>query len=100
MTSLLPEGGRQRLRWFLKVNPGGAVEDLLTGTEAKGLFVEMLYVLHPCNVTMEQCEENELTDRPSAKPQPAEMDPAGPLIPGSSSREKTRSETNTSMARR
>jgi hypothetical protein len=43
MTSLLPEGTRQRLRWFLKVNPGGAVEDLLTGTEAKGLFVEMLY---------------------------------------------------------
>lgn len=52
MTSLLPEGGRQRLRWFLKVNPGGAVEDLLTGTEAKGLFVEMLYVLYPFNVTM------------------------------------------------
>jgi len=44
MTSLLPEGGRQRLRWFLKVKTGGAVEDLLTGTEANGLFVEMLYI--------------------------------------------------------
>ena len=47
MTSLIPEGTRQRLWWFLKVNPGGAVEDLLTGTEAKGLFIEMLYVAVP-----------------------------------------------------
>ena len=42
MTSLLPDGTRQKLRWFLKVKPGGAVEDLLTGTESQGLFVEML----------------------------------------------------------
>lgn len=50
MTSLIPEGTRQRLRWFLKVNPGGSVEDLLTGTEAKGLFVEMLYVPLPLSL--------------------------------------------------
>ena len=45
MTSLLPDNGRQRLRWFLRVKPGGIVEDLLTGTEASGLFVELLCVL-------------------------------------------------------
>lgn len=44
MTSLIPDGSRQKLRWFLKVKPGGDVEDLLTGTEANGLFLEMLYV--------------------------------------------------------
>jgi len=42
MTSLFPDGPRQRLRWFLKVHPGGSVEDLLTGTSANGLFIEML----------------------------------------------------------
>jgi hypothetical protein len=42
MTSLVPDGARQRLRWFLKVKPGGTVEDLLTGTESSGLFVELL----------------------------------------------------------
>lgn len=42
MTSLIPDGTRMKLRWFLKVKPGGVVEDLLTGTEAQGLFVEML----------------------------------------------------------
>lgn len=42
MTSLIPEDGRQRLRWFLRVKPGGIIEDLLTGTEASGLFVELL----------------------------------------------------------
>lgn len=47
MTSLVPDGPRQKLRWFLKVKPGGAVEDLLTGTEANGLFVEMLSVHLP-----------------------------------------------------
>ena len=53
MTSLIPDGTRQKLRWFLKVKPGGSVEDLLTGTEAQGLFVEMLYVdlfLTPCPI--------------------------------------------------
>jgi hypothetical protein len=47
MTSLFPEGGGHRLRWFLKVNKGGTVQDLLTGTEANGLFVEMLYAFSP-----------------------------------------------------
>ena len=42
MTALIPEEGRQRLRWFLRVRPGGVVEDLLTGTVASGLFVELL----------------------------------------------------------
>lgn len=41
-TSLVPDAGRQRLRWFLKVKPGGAVVDVLTGTESSGLFVELL----------------------------------------------------------
>lgn len=41
-TSLVPDGGRQKLRWFLKVKTGGIVEDLLTGTETSGLFVELL----------------------------------------------------------
>ncbi|KAK1927856.1 hypothetical protein DB88DRAFT_479560 [Papiliotrema laurentii] len=42
MTSLIPDNGRQKLRWFIRVRPGGIVEDLLTGTEASGLFVELL----------------------------------------------------------
>lgn len=50
MTSLLPDNGRQRLRWFLRVKPGGIVEDLLTGTEASGLFVELLCVLQTKSV--------------------------------------------------
>ncbi|KAL7424614.1 hypothetical protein Q5752_000298 [Cryptotrichosporon argae] len=61
MTALVPDGARQKLRWFLRVKPGGAVEDLLTGTEASGLFVEMV---------------------PAPKPRPATaVDPNGPLIP-------------------
>ena len=42
MTALIPDGGRQKLRWFLRVRPGGIIEDLLTGVEASGLFVELL----------------------------------------------------------
>ncbi|WVR03709.1 hypothetical protein IAU60_000704 [Kwoniella sp. DSM 27419] len=41
-TSLVPDGNRHRLRWFLKVKPGGIVEDIMTGTLSNGLFVEML----------------------------------------------------------
>jgi hypothetical protein len=44
VTSLFPDNGRQKVRWFLRVRPGGVIEDLMTGTEASGLFVEMLYV--------------------------------------------------------
>ncbi|WWD16391.1 hypothetical protein CI109_100817 [Kwoniella shandongensis] len=42
MTSLITDGGKHRLRWFLKVQPGAIVEDMLTGTMANGLFLEML----------------------------------------------------------
>lgn len=41
---LRPDGDRTRLRWFLRAKPGGVVEDLLTGTESHGLFMEMMYV--------------------------------------------------------
>ncbi|OCF38280.1 hypothetical protein I317_07960 [Kwoniella heveanensis CBS 569] len=61
MTSLIPDGGRQKLRWFLKVQPGGIVEDMLTGTMSNGLFIEML---------------------PSAKAKPDKTpEPQDPLIP-------------------
>nr|XP_019050516.1 hypothetical protein I302_00951 [Kwoniella bestiolae CBS 10118]OCF29446.1 hypothetical protein I302_00951 [Kwoniella bestiolae CBS 10118] len=61
MTSLLPDGARQKLRWFLKVQPGGIVEDMLTGTQSNGLFMEMI---------------------PSVKAKPdKEPDPDAPLIP-------------------
>ncbi|GMK59918.1 hypothetical protein CspeluHIS016_0901350 [Cutaneotrichosporon spelunceum] len=39
---LRPDGGLTRLRWFLRVKKGGVVEDLLTGTESHGLFMELL----------------------------------------------------------
>lgn len=42
MTSLVPDEGKTRLRWFLRVKQGGSVEDLMTGTESSGLFVEFL----------------------------------------------------------
>ncbi|KAK8861686.1 hypothetical protein IAR55_002509 [Kwoniella newhampshirensis] len=42
MTSLITDAGKHRLRWFLKVQPGGIVEDMLTGTIASGVFLEML----------------------------------------------------------
>ncbi|WRT65820.1 uncharacterized protein IL334_002769 [Kwoniella shivajii] len=42
ITSLLPDGSRQKLRWFLKVQPGGIVEDMLTGTMSSGLYMEMI----------------------------------------------------------
>ncbi|WWC60455.1 uncharacterized protein I303_103027 [Kwoniella dejecticola CBS 10117] len=61
MTSLLPDGGRHKLRWFLKVQPGGIVEDMLTGTQSNGLFMEMI---------------------PSVKAKPEALpDPDAPLIP-------------------
>ncbi|BEI86093.1 hypothetical protein CcaverHIS002_0603800 [Cutaneotrichosporon cavernicola] len=39
---LRPDAGFTRLRWFLRVKKGGVVEDLLTGTESHGLFMELL----------------------------------------------------------
>jgi hypothetical protein len=44
MTNLMPDEGKTRLRWFLRVKKGGSVEDLMTGTESSGLFVEFLWV--------------------------------------------------------
>lgn len=32
------------MRWFLRVKPGGVVQDLLTGIESGGLFFELLCV--------------------------------------------------------
>ncbi|WWC88037.1 uncharacterized protein L201_002940 [Kwoniella dendrophila CBS 6074] len=61
MTSLLPDGARQKLRWFLKVHPKGVVEDMLTGTQTSGLFMEMI-------------------PSPKAKPDKA-PEPDAPLIP-------------------
>ncbi|GFZ42429.1 hypothetical protein JCM24511_00144 [Saitozyma sp. JCM 24511] len=60
MTSLVPDEGKTRLRWFLRVKQGGSVEDLMTGTESSGLFVEFL---------------------PSPKAKPADPKPDDPLIP-------------------
>ncbi|WWC68494.1 uncharacterized protein I206_102423 [Kwoniella pini CBS 10737] len=61
MTSLLPDGARHKLRWFLKVQPGGVVEDMLTGTQSNGLFMEMI---------------PSVTAKPESLP-----DPDAPLIP-------------------
>ena len=36
------KGGRKELRWFLRVKPRGVVEDVLSGTEAGGLFFELV----------------------------------------------------------
>lgn len=43
-TGLHDEGGRTVMRWFLRVKPGGVVQDLLTGIESGGLFFELLCV--------------------------------------------------------
>lgn len=42
LTKLRTEGGRTRVQWFLSVGPGGVVQDLLTGAEASGVFLEMM----------------------------------------------------------
>lgn len=43
ITNLLSaDEGKTRLRWFLRVLPGGAVEDLMTGVETSSLFAELL----------------------------------------------------------
>jgi hypothetical protein len=41
-TAMIPDGTRQRLRWFLRAKAGGTVEDLLSGVESFGLFWEGL----------------------------------------------------------
>jgi len=42
VTKIFEEKGRQRLKWFLSVKPNGVVKDLLTYTEASGVFLEMV----------------------------------------------------------
>ena len=42
MTTLSSDGDRKRLWWWIKVQRGGIVQDLMNGVEADGLFFEMV----------------------------------------------------------
>ena len=80
LTSLVQDGGRQRLRWFLKVNRGGDIEDLLTGTRSSGLFVELLYDILSLGLSPAYAHYHHRPvskERPSAPPTPGD-----PFIPG------------------
>ncbi|ORY29782.1 hypothetical protein BCR39DRAFT_588155 [Naematelia encephala] len=81
MTSLLPDGPRQRLRWFLRVMPGGHVEDLLTGTVSNGLFVEMLPTPKARPETAPGPDDPLLPAWPDVRPQNAWCLPSGIFIP-------------------
>ena len=75
MTSLIPDNGRQKLRWFIRVRPGGIVEGLLTGTEASGLFVELL------SVWSRPFGETDPSPAVKARPE-VPPGPEDPLVPG------------------
>jgi hypothetical protein len=42
LTTIKDDKGRQKIKWFLSVRPNGVVKDLLTYTEASGVFLEMM----------------------------------------------------------
>lgn len=42
MTTLTDEDGKTRVKWFAQVDAKGVVTDLMTGTEASGLFLDIL----------------------------------------------------------
>ncbi|EIW66433.1 hypothetical protein TREMEDRAFT_65285 [Tremella mesenterica DSM 1558] len=81
MTSLQPDGPRQRLRWFLKVKGNGTVEDLLTGTETSGLFVEMLPVSKPRPTSTPAIDAPLIPSWPDIRPQTAWCLPQTLFIP-------------------